>query len=151
MYGLCILSLSSSSLVSIRYKELCHGMVTEHVQKQVVRGQLLQLKCQRIVDSWNDRFYVKFLVALQVNLLDMLVQVPLVFSLQVAERTLVDDILMFGLNVFLHVTDLSVLVVTEVALVLDPLVLPVDVPLERALVNGDEVTELAVVSHPSVD
>ena len=50
------------------------------------------------------------------NLLDMLVQVPLVLGLQLAVRTVIDNILMFGLNMFLDVANLGILVVTKVTL-----------------------------------
>ena len=81
----------------------------------------------------------------------MLVEIPLVFSLQFAVGTVIDNILMFGLNMFLDVTNLGILIVTKVTLVLNSLMLTVDMSLQRSLVNGDEVTELAVVSDPPVD
>ena len=85
------------------------------------------------------------------NLLDVLVQIPFVFGLQLTVGTVIDNILMFGLNMFLDVANLGILVVTKVTLVFNSLMLAVDVSLQRSLVNGDEVTELAVVSHPPVD
>jgi len=86
-----------------------------------------------------------------VNLLDVLVQIPFVFGLQLTVGTVIDNILMFGLNMFLDVANLGILVVTKVTLVFNSLMLAVDVSLQRSLVNGDEVTQLAVVSHPPVD
>ena len=40
---LAVVFISASSLVSIRYEELCHRVVSKHVQEQVVGGEFLKL------------------------------------------------------------------------------------------------------------
>ena len=84
------------------------------------------------------------------DLPDMLLEIPLVFCLQVAVGTMVDDVVVLCLDVLLDIPDLGVLVVAEVALVPHPLVLAADVPLEGALVDGHEVAEVTGEPHAPV-
>ena len=81
----------------------------------------------------------------------MLLQVPLVFRFQWAVGTLINNVLMFCLNVLLHVSNLGIFVVTEVALVLQSFVLTVDVPLQGTLVDGDKVTVFTCEPDSPVD
>ena len=85
------------------------------------------------------------------NFLDMLLKVPLVFSFQVTIRAMIDNIVMFGFNVLLDISNLCIFIITELTLVLDSLMLTIDVSFQGALINGDKITKLAMESHSSMD
>jgi len=86
-----------------------------------------------------------------VKLPHVLLQVPLVFRFQWAVRALVNNILMFCLNVLLYIPDLGVFIVTEIALVLQSFVLTIDVPLQGTFIDGDKVAVLACESDAPVN
>ena len=143
---------STSSLVSVRYKELCHGMVTKHLQEQIgVRRQVLGSCRDALVHSRRHVLHVKLFHSFNMDLLNMLLQVPLVFRFQWAVRALVNNILMFCLNVLLYIPDLGVFIVTEIALVLQSFVLTIDVPLQGTFIDGDKVAVLACESDAPVN
>ena len=81
----------------------------------------------------------------------MLLQVPLVFCFQWAVGTLINNVLMLRLDVFLHIPNLGIFIVAEVALVLQSFMLTVDMPLQGTLVDGDKVAIFACEPDTPVD
>ena len=131
---------STSSLVSVRYKELCHGMVTKHLQEQIgVWRQVLGSCRDALVHGRRHVLHVKLFHSFNVDLLDVLLQVPLMLCLQFAVGALIHNVLVLCLNVLLNISNLGIFIFAEITFVFNSLVLAIDMSLQRSLVNGDKV------------
>ena len=64
---------------------------------------------------------------------------------------MIDNVLMLSFYVFLDITYLCILIVTEVTFVFEALMLTLDVSSQRSLVNGHKLTELTSEPDPPVD
>jgi len=137
-----------SSLVVVRYEELRHWMMAKHLYEIVT---VLVADRSRVRHGRSDSLHVELSNPVHVNLLDMLLKIPLVLCLKVAERTVVDNIMMLCLDMLLHISYLGIFIITEVTFVFDPLMLPIHVPFQRTFVNCNEITELAVEPDATVD
>lgn len=137
-----------SSLVVVRYEELRHWVVSKHLHEIV---PVLVADLPWVRDGRSDRLHVKLSNPVQVNLLDMLLKIPFMLCLKVAERTVVHNIMMLCLDMLLHISYLGIFIITEVTFVFDPLVLPIHMPFQRTFVNCNEITKLAVEPDATVD